>query len=279
MIVALALGLLSCGVQTDISHPLLVRTAIATLSCKAVPDTEQAGLYPVRWQEGDQISINGTVSQPLPDSYDGLSDACFAFASLEGAAPLNMLYPACAGGDRVTLDGAKPAMYAVTAAPEETALFHQLTAGIRIELYGSLQLASLSLQADAGETIGGDFSVSFPSGGLTVLEGTSILSRPFGTPAALSATEPLILFWFIHPGTCSDGLTLQAASPSGDTRTWHFGRGTSLQKGKMYAVEPISFVADIPNIPDDTDDPKDPTTDGFDVSIEEMTGFSYEYQL
>lgn len=273
--------LLSCTGGGDAPAPTQVHTRICAGTTKAAAGPQDSGLYPVLWQEGDRISVNGNLSNPLGASFAGSGEAVFAFSGFSSAAPFNMLYPGSTDGT-VVLDGATPAMYAVNQSLDEVAQFHQLTAGIYVELYGELSLSSLTLESLGGEAPGGTFSVAFPSGALSAASSVGSLERTFASPASLSMDAPLAVCWFIKPGTYASGLTLRAGSPQGTVLSWSFGRGKTLETGKMYKLDPVSFLSPVPNLPDDTDDPDDPSDpadDGIQVTLEEMTELVYGYGL
>ena len=273
--------LLSCTGGGDAPAPTQVHTRICAGTTKAAAGPQDSGLYPVLWQEGDRISVNGNLSRPLGALFAGSGEAVFSFSGFSSAAPFNMLYPGSTDAT-VELDGATPAMYAVNQSLDEVAQFHQLTAGIYVELYGKLSLSSLTLESLGGEAPGGTFSVAFPSGALSAASSAGSLERTFASPASLSMDAPLAVYWYIKPGTYAKGLSLSARSPQGTVLRWSFGFGKTLETGKMYALAPISFVSPVPNLPDDTDDPDDPVDPadgGIPVSLEEMTEIDYGYEL
>ena len=273
--------LLSCTGGGDAPAPTQVHTRICTGTTKAAAGPQDSGLYPVLWQEGDRISVNGNLSNPLGATFAGSGEAVFSFSGFSSDAPFNMLYPGSTDAT-VELDGATPAMYAVNQSLDEVAQFHQLTAGIYVELYGKLSLSSLTLESLGGEAPGGTFSVAFPSGALSAASSAGSLERTFASPASLSMDAPLAVYWYIKPGTYAKGLSLSARSPQGTVLRWSFGFGKTLETGKMYALAPISFVSPVPNLPDDTDDPDDPVDPadgGIPVSLEEMTEIDYGYEL
>ncbi len=273
--------LLSCTGGGDAPAPTQVHTRICAGTTKAAAGPQDSGLYPVLWQEGDRISVNGNLSNPLGATFAGSGEAVFSFSGFSSDAPFNMLYPGSTDAT-VELDGATPAMYAVNQSLDEVAQFHQLTAGIYVELYGKLSLSSLTLESLGGEAPGGTFSVAFPSGALSAASSAGSLERTFASPASLSMDAPLAVYWYIKPGTYAKGLSLSARSPQGTVLRWSFGFGKTLETGKMYALAPISFVSPVPNLPDDTDDPDDPVDPadgGIPVSLEEMTEIDYGYEL
>ena len=148
-----------CAVQVHLSLP-----GTAT---KVTLADEDAGTFPMVWQEGDQVSLNGTMSGPMSAGLSGKDNAAFSFADFSGSAPYHLLYPGAAD-EKVTIDGKTLPLYATGASLDQVFTMHHLCCGVRLSLTGDLTLASLSLSAPGGEKIAGVFSPSFADGTLTL---------------------------------------------------------------------------------------------------------------
>ena len=144
-----------CAVQVHLSLP-----GTAT---KVTLADEDAGTFPMVWQEGDQVSLNGTMSGPMSAGLSGKDNAAFSFADFSGSAPYHLLYPGAAD-EKVTIDGKTLPLYATGASLDQVFTMHHLCCGVRLSLTGDLTLASLSLSAPGGEKIAGVFSPSFADG-------------------------------------------------------------------------------------------------------------------
>lgn len=275
---AASLLLASCrdGLEPARIKAVSVRAQLPEQLTRVTAGDLTGGLYPLLWQEGDVISVNGVLSNALQANFSGSSDAVFSFGNLSTSSPYNMLCPGSAAGT-ITIDGNAPALYARSTSLSDVAAFHHLTAGIQVQLTGSLSLSSLELSSAGAEVLGGTFSVSFTDGSLSAVSPRSSLSRSFSPARALSSGEPLTLLFFIAPGTFTGGLVLTATASDATVCRWYFGGGQTLQKGKIYAVSQVAFVPDVPNLPDDTD-PID-LPDGFTVSLEEIEEVTVDYQL
>ena len=223
-----------CAVQVYLSLP-----GTAT---KVTLADEDAVTFPMVWQEGDQVSLNGTMSGPMSAGLSGKDNAAFSFADFSGSAPYNLLYPGAASG-QVNLDGKTIALYSSADNLDQVFTMHHLCCGVRISLTGDLSLALLTLSAPADEPIAGTFTPSFVDGSLAEVSAQSTLSMALGTPVVLSDT-PQTFCLFFAPGTFSGGLSLKALNPGGTiTREWRFATGRTLEKGKLYLLPETAFTS------------------------------------
>ena len=80
------------GVRTvfDVSSP-----ATSTDARTAIGEKKD-DRYPVLWQPGDRLCINGAQSEPLPDTYEPSSSAKFVFEGVLLDSPYHAAYPASA---------------------------------------------------------------------------------------------------------------------------------------------------------------------------------------
>ena len=131
---------LSCTKTGD--SPVNVSAALPSPSKVAVGPASE-GYYPLYWQEGDAISVNGTLSQALGAASDGRAEVNFVLNSFAGNSPYDILYPG-SSANRVNLDGTILPLYARTASLEEMVFLRHLGAGLSIGLSGDLDVASLT---------------------------------------------------------------------------------------------------------------------------------------
>ena len=232
LISAVPLLLISChkwGADSPATDgtSVLVSTAVAT---KTTLGNESASAYPVYWQQGDRISVNGQLSDALEVAAP-VTEAEFRLAGLNTSAPYNYLYPGNASS-QVTLDGTAMPMYARSNSLASVSLSH-LTCGVRLDLSGDADIVSVSLSAPGGEYPGGSFSVDFSSGSLSSVSGVQIQRN-------VSVSLPQTFYLFFAPGTYSQGLNLTVTSDS-VSNTWHFATGTSLASGKIYRLPDAAF--------------------------------------
>lgn len=264
-LLALLLLAPACSKNGWHSRPVQLRLALPGPETKVTMGEEQSGTFPLLWQEGDRVSLNGCLSNPMSKSLSGKSHAAFSFADFSGSAPYNLLYPGAASG-QVNLDGKTIALYSSADNLDQVFCMHHLCCGVRLSLTGDLTLASLSLSAPGGEKISGRFTPSFTDGSLSEVSANQSLTLDLETPVALSDT-PLSFYLFFAPGTFSGGLSLKALNPGGTiTREWRFATGRTLEKGKLYLLPETAFTSRDWN-------------DGCIVSLEGLTEDAISFEL
>lgn len=255
----------SCSKDKSGESGVQVKLALPCPSTKVALGEEDAGVFPLVWEVGDRVSLNGTLSNPMSAGLAGKSHAAFSFAGFDGAAPYTLLYPGAAD-EKVTIDGKTLPLYATGTSLDQVFTMHHLCCGVRISLTGDLSLASLTLSAPAAEPIAGTFTPSFGDGSLAEVSAQSTLPMALDTPVVLFDT-PQTFCLFFAPGTFSQGLSLQAQNAEGTiTREWRFALGRTLEKGKLYLLPETAFTS------------RD-WADGCLVSLEEMSEDTISFEL
>lgn len=255
----------SCSKDKSGEAGVQVKLALPCPATKVALGAEEAGAFPLVWEEGDQVSLNGTLSNPMSAGLAGKSHAAFSFADFAEVSPYRLLYPGAAD-EKVTIDGKALPLYASGTNLDQVFVLHHLCCGVRLSLTGDLPLASLTLRAPGGQPIAGTFTPSFVDGSLAEVSAQSTLSMALGTPIVLSDT-PQTFCLFFAPGTFSQGLSLQAQNADGTiTREWRFALGRTLEKGKLYLLPETAFTS------------RD-WADGCLVSLEEMSETAISFVL
>lgn len=255
----------SCSKDKSGEVGVQVKLALPCPATKVALGEEDAGVFPLVWEEGDRVSLNGALSNPMSAGLAGKSHAAFSFADFAGASPYRLLYPGAAD-EKVTIDGKALSLYASGTSLDQVFVLHHLCCGVRLSLTGDLSLASLTLRAPGGQPIAGTFTPSFVDGSLAEVSAQSTLSMALGTPIVLSDT-PQTFCLFFAPGTFSQGLSLQAQNAEGTiTREWRFALGRTLEKGKLYLLPETAFTS------------RD-WADGCLVSLEEMSETAISFVL
>ena len=230
----------SCSKDGNRDSAVQVHLSLPGTATKVTLANEYAGTFPMVWQEGDQVSLNGTMSGPMSAGLSGKDNAAFSFADFSGSAPYNLLYPGSVSG-QVNLDGKTIALYSSADNLDQVFCMHHLCCGVRLRLTGDLSVATLTLSAPGGEKIAGVFSPSFADGTLTEVSGVSTIDIDYDTPVVLS-DAPQTFYLFFAPDTFSKGLSLEASSEHGaSSREWRFAGGRTLEKGKMYLLPETAF--------------------------------------
>ena len=126
----------------------------------------------IRWQTGDEISVNGTKSDALSSAYNNLEVAEFTFSSTPST-PYNVLYPGTTSANVIILpatqtyvagsfDPAAAAAYgtATQNGNKYSAKLNNFCGIIRLALNGSATLDRIELKGLGGEKLYGDFTIS-----------------------------------------------------------------------------------------------------------------------
>lgn len=262
---AMALLPLTYSCEKGVEQPgaLELKASILQLPTKSYLGDEEGGVFPVLWAEGDVISVNGTLTNPLTAAAAGVSEADFRVIDASSVAPYHLLYPGEEGvSSTIMLDGTLPPMYAAGDDTGETFTFHQASAALRFTVSGNLAAASVSLSAPGGEGIVGRFGISFSDGSLSPVSASPVWEKIYDAPKNLSAPESFTLF--VAPGTYSNGLMITVEDPSGGASSWLFAKGIRLLAGKLYTIPDLSF-----NRP----------FGGWYVNLEEMDGDDVNFEL
>ena len=261
---ACALALASCS--KEMSEPVSGNSAskitiTATISddFKTVLGDKSGGSYPVIWNAGDCLTLNGVKSSPLAEG--GSKSAQFTFEG-EFTAPYNLLY----GGKEGTADvvsfksvqtyventfdaesapmyGSSNEGYSVKLSPLNSILqFNVKSANADV-------ISSVSLKANGGEIISGDFRVGSTSGLLDgsltpVSGGTSVVSLDLGTEGVTLQDGIDTKFYLAIPsGYYTEGFTVDFITASGETMELRFWsvEGKDVPAGVVYEFASTEF--------------------------------------
>ena len=198
--VVAAIAVVSCA--TDVTEDLGIAVGGQTTLTISLEESrtqlgEKAGeVYPLYWSEGDQISVNGTVSSAL--SVGGNVSASFTFDGILSY-PYSILFPANAEGKVVFpasqeyvagtfANGAVP-MYGYATSVDEIIQMNYLAGLLRFDVSGGVVLSSLSVESTKGY-LAGTYSIDCANGVLTAVQGTTsdVVTLSFGDGLALGAT-------------------------------------------------------------------------------------------
>ena len=204
--VAVVMGAFACTTDTteDLGIVPVGKTTV-NVSLEAsrtqLGDKDAEGKYPLYWNAGDAIAVNGVASQPLAENFDGLASASFSFNG-EVAHPYNAVYPAPAEGVTAA-EGLFPVTFLAEqaytagtfvagAAPmygyaegDELQLNH-LAGVLRFAIKGEHTLSNIVITAEA--PIAGNFDVNCQTGELTAhADASNTVTVTFGEGLALGA--------------------------------------------------------------------------------------------
>lgn len=217
--------------------------------------------YPVYWQAGDAISVNGTVSRPLSGAEAGGSSATFTFDQTPAeAAVYNVIYPATTALDRVVFpasqtytegsfaQGAAP-LAGHTLSPESGVRLSTPAAIVRFVFQGDVVLTDMEIVSLGGEKISGEFMLGKDADG--AFDGSLSASSSaaesmdfsFGSGLQLCGDGIPVVFTLPH-GTYSRGLRAVVREKGGTAMTLRFfASGAEIPAARVCTFPAIAFEA------------------------------------
>ncbi len=166
---------------------------------------DDSGVYEVRWETGDKISVNGIKSNAVSSGV-GERSGEFTFPSTPST-PYNVLYPATTSTNVISLpatqnyventyDPAAAASYGVAVKNANSNTYSaRLTpfcGVIRLAFTGSATLSKIVLKSLGSQKLRGDFTITnFSTGAFSGGE-TGTLTYSFGSGLALSNTDTYV---------------------------------------------------------------------------------------
>lgn len=262
IVILLGILLVSCTVdiqpETD-NKPVTICVGVPeNLTVKSLLGEKSTGEYPVLWNEGDVILVNGVASNPLGASDAGAAQAEFTLPS-GIMPPYNIVYAGFEGEDDLVSipfrqgitssgsfgDDVAP-MWAVSADGGPCTLEH-IAAILYIPVSGSGTIAHIRVNATGGETIAGEFLLSKTTGKLNGnISNVRSLSELYLVPdsgVVLSATD-YIFVASVAPGYYPEGIDVQIVTNEGKVMHISALRGETLIAGTVYEFPSSTFAAD-----------------------------------
>ena len=256
--VVISMFVLSC--TTDMTEDVNVNIAGQTTLTLSLGEATKTYLgdksgesYPLYWSEGDQISVNGVVSEALKSVPTGATNAEFAFSGALNA-PYSVVYPANAdGANEVTFlanqtytagtfcNGAAP-MYGYTESSELAVQMHHLAGVIQLAVSGEATLTSVVLKAEKGN-LAGTYTVDCATGALTEKAGTTsaMTTLTFGEGLTLGA-EPTPIYIAVPAGNYGI-VSAMLCSATGEVMTVKFNTASKpVSAGKVREFAPFTYV-------------------------------------
>lgn len=230
---ASALTVLLAGCQKE--EDRLVAPPEETISLNiALPDGpltktcfgERTGnMFPLLWSEGDKLSMNGTISNPLPAESAGGKKAAFTFRG-SIRAPFNVLYPATSELDRVSFptvqnyvegsfDPQALPMYASSPSYSDASMNHLGTL-LGFPFTGDgVTLKELVIMSLDGAVLSGSFALEKNetgafTGSFESAEGATTATLDFPDGGMALSSEPVTAWIAIPSGVYSKGFTALA---------------------------------------------------------------------
>ena len=274
--VAVALALVSCAkelpsgtneYQGDLKQVTLsVSMPDAPLTKTSMGDKAGSN-YPVYWQAGDVISLNGYVSSPVSAESDGSDVTMFAIDIPEDMqAPYNLLYPGQEGVADQVVFPAEQTFVSGTFAANTLPMYstsNVLGAGFNLDYLGSVirvplkffastTIKAFELKAVGGEALAGTFTLGKNSEGAfdgTVAAGENTVSTVrivFAEGQNTFASKSETFHFVIPAGAYSKGIEMTVFDTDGGfMKSVLFNEeGDAVVAGKVYEYAERSYIAD-----------------------------------
>ncbi|MBQ7856671.1 MAG: hypothetical protein IJ348_06110 [Alistipes sp.] len=241
------------------------------------------GVYPLHWQTGDQIIINGTaVSDPLNELFNGEKSAIFT-TDITPEYPLTIVYPGTmlyeAGKVLIPTEQAllqeklangNGILIGHTVDAQDPLTVKHACAYLRVSLTGTAALKKVVLMATGSERLSGVFDYNFDTfsvtgvapadkGSKTVLEKATDSKQDLSptesasfigitTDATLSAS-PLECIFALPAGTYTKGFTLWVVGADGNsmTKKMYGAEGITLTAGQLLDMPAIAYAGEQPH--------------------------------
>ena len=198
----------ACNVEPVPSQPEADAAVTSLELCASLPSaqtkTSLGTDYKVLWSAGDQISVNGVLSNAVADEDHGSAEVRFR---VEGnlAAPFKVLYPGTTSANVITLpatqnyvaDNYDAAAYAAYGKVEQvdgeyTATLNNFCGLVRFALNGSATLTKIEVNALGGEKLHGAFTLADAFDGAFTGGTAGTLTYSFGEGLKLSETDTYV---------------------------------------------------------------------------------------
>lgn len=221
--------------------------------------------YPLLWSPGDRICINGKMSSALDPAQAGGRVATFTLAAAVSA-PYTLVHPESAylSASRVRFPSAQThkagscpygsTLLACRTQQTDDVHLCALSAYLRLRIdkgsYGG-SLKKLTLRANGGEALAGDFDLSFDASGAPVL-GACVGPVDEVVLSSLSASGEYIVA--LPPVTLSQGFTLTVYGSRSDFMRVRTTAPVQLRSGVLMNAPALTYAANGTLIEGDTPD-------------------------
>lgn len=274
LILSLPVLLPSCN-KEQAKQPFRLEAGVEQTAVKTVMGDKEDSKYPVLWSDGDVISVNGTLSQPLTAGEAGTSSATFTFDEKPATAGVyNVVYPGNATSGRVVFPASQSYVensFCPGAAPligqtdnlEEPVSLHTCAAVVRFSITGSVTLSSMEVAAPGGEKISGNFDLNLvPQAGASAQ-----MAYSFGSGLALDGETAKTVVFTVPAGSYQKGLRAVLHANNSSTMTLSFFTSGATLEAEVCAFPSITFQAGKEIVFNETD-----PMGGEEMDIEETAG-------
>lgn len=239
----------------DLKDVVLEVSMPDTPMTRTVLGDKENGSYPVFWQEGDVISLNGFLSSAVTADGDGNDSFAFNVKASSMSAPYTVLYPGnednqvVLGQEQEYVQGTFAAntlpMYAQVSSLSSEVSLDYLASVLRIpiRLTSATSFKRIDVTAPEGEPLCGTFSIE--DGTLAGVETSDKVSYTFGEEGTAFAAGEAVFHIVIPAGTYAGGLELRFYDTEGNYMiAYAFGEDKTVVAGKVYEFAERTFFPD-----------------------------------
>ena len=260
LLAVIPLGLaLSCtktdpSIETGHVDGMVLSASVNESETKTTLGTPVGNVYKTLWKTGDQISINGTLSNAVASDDNGKTQVDFTVnGSL--STPYNVLYPGTTSSNVIALpatqtyvansfDGAAAAMYGTAVKGSNgkySAKLSNFCGILRFALKGSATLSKIEINSLGSEKLRGNFTISNFSTG--AFSGGTAGTLTYNCSVTLSGSDTY--FYVAIPAqTYASGLeALVYQSDGAYMRLKFWGTGNTLSNNGVIEFESKTYAA------------------------------------
>ncbi len=264
IVISLAAIVLLAGCAKEITAPeATVGTDNSTYVLRlGIPETKtvlgdlNGNKRKVYWSDGDQINVNGNVSNALSGIASNCTEAEFSFADPQ-TAPYNILYPASIWKDANTVtlpaeqqyqagsftDGTCP--MAAYSADGLSATLKYLCAVVKVPVKKAAdgdKIAAVYFASEGSENVSGDFAIDFQNATLTPASGSPEVRVNVGQD--LSADQALDIYIVVPAATYASGFKVSVVDVNDHVMVKEKTGSVTLEAGHVYNLQEFEFVPD-----------------------------------
>ena len=244
----------SCSKKQEepvVDNGFTLRAGLDEVSTRTVIGEKNGmGKYPIYWVDGDVISVNGVISDPLSGQSGESSSANFRFAGILAPASIyNVLCPGTTYSDKVTFDGISVPLYGNSTDLSAGVSMRTPATVVRFEYKGTATLTDIVVTSMQGEKISGPFTMSKDGSGAL----TGVLAPDAGATGTITISYDggleltpggKTIYFVIPPGTYPKCLRAVVNDNTGSRMTLRFFKsGAVLTAGRACSFPEITYVA------------------------------------
>lgn len=252
------------GINT-VKYSTIVAGIVNTDTRVGITEQDQQS-YSLFWQEGDKVVVNGVLSEPVNEMYDGQSSAEISVAG-ELTYPLQILYPSSIYASSNTVQIPTEQQYLqnslangygimlgyAESADADIAMNH-VCGYIHVSVKGSATINKVALIANGHEYLSGEFTTTYNADAVSLVASSTAdkhtphISITCDEPIHLSS-EPTDFFFAVPAGNYAGGFSVRIIDSDNKVmiKNAYTAAGKNIEVGKVLDMPPFEFIATADN--------------------------------